>query len=443
MENQTENNQVTPGPPGFAPIDYVKITILGFGLSGLWASIHTVVLQLRLLDFVPESQKNSYLGWLTFAGLVLAMLVQPIVGNMSDRSGFSWGRRRPYILVGSLALLLLLPGIGLWANYAAVFVCYCLMQVFSNTAQGPYQGFIPDLVPTDKRGLASGVKSLMEMVGGVSLARLAAYFMDQYTPGEAGYWLWLTLGTLGAVFLITAMVTLITVREQPGTSGPIVNSQTNGRRSGIIGSIVASLVELSKSFQIDFKQHRSFVWFLVSRGLLGIPGVVLQTFALYYLTDVTGVENPASAATNLLIVVGAALIAVVYFAGRLSDRTGRKPIMITSGVVGAAGIVLLYLSDSFTQVLLSGAVIGLASGALLSTSWAMATDLAAEGEEAKYLGLTNLAMAAGSALARLIGPVIDFFNTVGTNMGYSVMLLACILCFIMGSLLVLKVKEVR
>ncbi|HEY32625.1 MAG TPA: SLC45 family MFS transporter [Dehalococcoidia bacterium] len=444
MENHTGNNNAVPASPGFAPIDYVKVTILGFGLSALWASLHTVVLQLRLLDFVPESQKNSYLGYLTFAGLVLAMVVQPIVGAISDRSRFSWGRRRPFILVGSLALLLFLPGIGLWESYAAVFVCYCLMQVSSNTAQGPYQGFIPDLVPTEKRGLASGVKSLLEMVGGVSLARLAAYFMDQYTPGEGGYWLWLTLGTLGTVFLITALVTLITVREQPGTGRRVVVSPTarEGAKSG--GSLATLLVNLLKRFLTYVKQHRSFIWFLVSRGLLGIPGVILQTFALYYLTDVTGVENPASAATNLLIVVGAALIAVVYFAGRLSDRIGRKPIIITAGLVGAAGIVLLYLSDSYTQVLISGAFIGLASGACLSTSWAMATDLAVEGEEAKYLGLTNLAMAAGSALARLIGPVIDFFNNnVEPNMGYSVMLLACLLCFIVGSLLVLKVREVR
>ena len=52
-------------------------------------------------------------------------------------------------------------------------------------------------------------------------------------------------------------------------------------------------------------------------------------------------------------------------------------------------------------------------------------------------------MAAGSALARLIGPLIDFFNTLETNLGYSVMLLACFLCFIVGSLMVLKVRGVR
>jgi Na+/melibiose symporter-like transporter len=251
--------------------------------------------------------------------------------------------------------------------------------------------------------------------------------MDQYSPGEETYWLWLTLGTLGIVFLVTSLVTLLTVREQPGT----------GRRA------ISPLTDILKSFQIDFKQHRGFIWFLASRGLLGMPGVILQTFALYYLTDVTGVENPAGAAANLLIVVGAALIAVVYFAGRLSDRLGRKPIMLFSGLIGAVGVMLLYLSDSYVQVLLAGALIGLASGAFLSTSWAMATDLAAEGEEAKYLGLTNLATAAGSALARLIGPLIDYFNTVGTNLGYSVMLLACFLCFILGSLLVFKVSGVR
>ena len=127
-------------------------------------------------------------------------------------------------------------------------------------------------------------------------------------------------------------------------------------------------------------------------------------------------------------------------AGSLSDRIGRRPILLSSGLIGVVGIVLLYFSRDYAQILLSGAFIGLASGAFLSTSWALATDLAPEGEEAKYLGLTNLAMAAGSALARLIGPVIDFFNTVSTNLGYSVMLLVCFICLIAGSVLLMRIK---
>ena len=85
----------------------------------------------------------------------------------------------------------------------------------------------------------------------------------------------------------------------------------------------------------------------------------------------------------------------------------------------------LLFSRSYLQLMFAGALIGMANGALLSGSWALATDLAVNGEEAKYLGLTNLAVAGGSALARLIGPVIDLFNGIRQGLGYQVMLLFC------------------
>jgi len=430
MESQKEQpSNSNAALRAFPPINYVKITLLGFALTALWSSLNTIVLPIRLLDFVPESLKNSYLGYMTFAGLVVAMLVQPIVGASSDRSGFRWGRRRPYILVGAVLALLLLPGIGLWSSYVLVFVFYCLLQVATNTAQGPYQGFIPDLVPVARRGRAAGVKSLLELLGGISLARLAAYFMDRYSPGDEAYWLWLTLGALGIVLLVTTLVTLIAVREKPGELNPV--------------SRAPLLPELVKSFRIDIKQEPDFIWFLVSRGMMAVPGVILQTFALYYLADVVGVDSPAASAANLLIAVGAGLVAAVYFAGHLSDRIGRKPVVIASGLLGAVGVVFLFFSRDTASVLASGAVIGLANGALLSAAWAMATDLAPKDAGARYLGLTNLSLAAGSALARLIGPVIDFFNNRSENLGYTVMLLVCFVCFIAGSVLMLKVRRVR
>jgi Na+/melibiose symporter-like transporter len=427
MVNPESNSVIEISAKRFAPVDYVKITILGFGLTALWSSLHGIILPIRLLDLAPETLKNTYLGYMTFSGLVLAMIVQPIVGTISDRSGFGWGRRRPFILIGISLALLFLPGMGLWASYAALFAVYCLLQIFCNTAQGPYQGLIPDLVPDDRRGRASGVKSLLELLGGITFIRLIAYFMGHYSADAGHHWLWLALGLVGIVLLVTTLIILLTVKEQPGAGGahpPLLRS-------------------LFQSFRINVRQNRSFIWFLVSRGLMGIPGVILQTFAMYYLMDVIGIENPAAATADLLIVVGVSLVAVVYFAGRFSDRTGRKPILIGSGLLGALGIVALFFSSTYVQVMLSGALLGIANGAFLSTNWALATDLVAEGEEAKYLGLANLALAGGSAVARLIGPVIDFFNTLGPNLGYSVMLLACFTCFIVGSLLLLKIKEAR
>jgi MFS family permease len=79
----------------------------------------------------------------------------------------------------------------------------------------------------------------------------------------------------------------------------------------------------------------------------------------------------------------------------------------------------------------------------MSTQWALATDLVGRGEEARYLGLVNMSIAGAGVVARLVGPVIDFFNSVRPDLGYQVMLLVCFVFFIAGSLLLLKTKGRR
>ena len=414
------------GAKGFGRADYIKITIFGFALAALWSSLHTIVIQLRLLDFVAESQKNTYLGLLTGTGLILAMIVQPIAGAISDRSGFGWGRRRPYILLGTILTMLFLPGIGFCGSYLTLFITYCLLQVTSNTAQGPYQAFIPDLVPEGKRGLASGVKTLLEFVGGLVMVRLIAYLMDRYFTEQGGPWLGYTLAILGIVLLGTMLATILTVKERPGTGGPKLSL----------------LPALYRSFKIDVKANRDFVWFLVSRLLILMAFSALQKFALYFFMDVVGITSPAAVTADLLIVVGVCMLAAVYPAGRLSDKIGRKLIIVSSGLVSALGIMLLFFSPSYGPIMLCGVILGFSFGAFMSTNWALATDLVAKGEEARYLGLTNLATAGGSALTLFtIGPMIDFFNTYSPGLGYKVMFLVCFICLVIGSLLVLKIKR--
>lgn len=412
------------GEQGFRPVDYVKITIFGFALAALWSSLHTIILPLRLLDFVAEPQKNTYLGLLTFAGLVLAIAVQPVAGAVSDRSGFGWGRRRPYILIGTMATLLLVPGVGLAGSYIGLFLIYCLLQISSNAAQGPYQALIPDLVPERNRGLASGVKSLLEIAGGVALLYPVAFFMNRYSPGQGFFWLWLALAILAITMLGATTTTLLTVKERPGTAPKL-----------------PLLLTLRQSFKIDVRANRGFVWFLVSRLFVFMAFTTLQTFALYFLRDVVGVANPASATAEFSIVAVAGMLTVVYPAGRLSDRVGRRPIAIAAGLLGALSIALIFLfKDSYMLIILYGGLLGISFGAFISTNWALATDLVAKGEEARYLGLTNLATAGGAALARLIGPVIDFFNAYRPELGYSVMLLACFIYFLVGAALVVKAR---
>jgi len=408
----------------FRGIDYLKITVFGFAISALWGSLHSIILPLRLLDFVAASEKNTYLGLLTFAGLILAMLVQPIAGAISDRSRSGWGRRRPYILLGTILVLCLLPGIGLYNSFIVILAFYCLLQVSSNMAHAPYQAFIPDLVPGTKRGLASGVKSLVEILGGVALLYPVAIFMDRYSAGEGGFWLWAALTTLAFVLVVAMAITMLTVRERPGG-----------------GAQISLLSALSRSFKIDVRANRSFIWFLLSRLLFFIAFFAIQTFALYFLQDVTGVASPAEAAAKFSIVAVGGMLATAYPAGHFSDRTGRRPIVFGAGFTGALGVGLLFFfPTSYPVIMLAGGVLGISFGAFISTNWALATDLVARGEEARYLGLTNLATAGGGALGRLVGPIIDWVNAYRAGLGYSVMFIICFLCFLAGALLLMKIR---
>ncbi len=430
---------------GFGATDYLKITILVFATTALWQGMHTIILPLRVLDFVPEAEKNTYLGLLISAGLILAMIVQPIIGAISDRSGFSWGRRRPFILVGAILLLLLLPGIGLAGSYAVLFAIYCLMQLSSNTVQGPHQGFIPDLVPEGKRGRASGVKGLLEILGGVALIYPIAIFMDNYAAGQGSQWLWLSLIAPGILLLVFMVATVLMVRERPGIGGPRLSLwQTIYRIFQIIIKSPLNSLRFPTSRLLGFikfiKTHRNFLLFLASRLFFFLAMAIIQRFALYFLQDVIGVADPAEAVSRFLILAVVGMLAVVYPAGRLSDRIGRKPIAVSSALLGALGIIVIILFQNESSILIAAGILGIATGAFSSTNWALATDLVAKGKEARYLGLANMATAGAGALAGLFGPLITHYEAIREDLGYQVMLIACLVFFVIGALILLRMK---
>jgi Na+/melibiose symporter-like transporter len=410
----------------FRRLDYIKITIFGFALTALWQSLHTITLPVRLLDFVPEGQENTYLGLLTLSGLLLAMFVQPLAGAVSDRSKFRWGRRRPFVLAGGIVALLLIPGLGFAGSYATIFTVYCLLQVATNIAQGPYQAFIPEQVPVDKRGRASGIKGLLEITGGLLLVYLSSIFIDRYAAGGGSHLLWVVLGILMAVVLVTMAATVFLVSES---------------RVSISRSHAPLLETIYCTFRKDIWRNRSFIWFLLSRLLVFMAFTTIQQFGLYYFKDVLGVEDPAGATFRFSVVAVAGMLTVVWLAGYLSDRIGRRLFTVASGLLGALGIGIIALSQEYNTVLWAAGIIGVAMGIFNSSNWALATDFAPKGEEARYLGVANMATAGGAVLARVIGPGIDFFNSRTALSGYTFMLLMCLGYFLVGAALVIKIKR--
>jgi Na+/melibiose symporter-like transporter len=418
-------NNTSSGEKLFRPQDYFKITILGFALGALANAMHAIILPLRIEDFTEDGQKSTYLGLITFAGLIVAIFIQPFIGAISDRSRFRWGRRKPFILIGITTAIILMAGIGSIGGFAALFIIWCLMQASLNTAQGPFQALIPDLVPHNRRGLASGIKSLLEIAGGVALLRLIGNFMGNYVPGTGSYWLWISLGVLGAVLFITMLITLLWVHEKP-----LQND------SALPWSSI-----LYQTFRFNVKANPGFVLFLISRLLFLMALTSLQSFALYYFQDVVKIANPTQITADLIIAVGIAMLVVVYPAGRYSDKLGRRPILVCCGFLAAIGIAIIFFFHSYSLILFGGSLIGIAAGAFMSTNWALATDLVPKTEVARYLGLTNLATAGGAALARLIGPPIDFLNGYATGLGYSFLMGTCFIYFIISSVLIWRIKR--
>ena len=418
------NDSEYTGARGFGRADYFKIGVLGFAISALWNSIHGLILPLRVLDFATGPDKFLWIAVLTLSGYILAMVIQPIAGVISDRSGFGWGRRRPFVLIGALLAIIFIFGMGFAGSLAAILIFYCLLQVGSNVAQGPWQGLIPDLVPEEKRGRASGVKNLLELVGGFALIKLIGDLMSERYAGDDGSRLWLALGVLAIVMLAAMIITMLTVRERPGQGG----------------FKLPPLSTMLQSFRIDTKAQPGFILFLVSRFLFLTPLLVFRNYGLFFFQDVADVPDPGATMANLILVIGVCMLAVVYPAGRLSDRIGRRPIAVASGIIGALAIVSLFFLQYYALIILGSCLLGISYGGFLSANWALATDLAGNGEEARHLGLVNLATAGSGALVALLGLVIYLLEVDIPGLGYKVMLLTCFFLFIISTLLLLKIK---
>src|SRR5260370_28176792 len=115
----------------------------------------------------------------------MAIVWQPVVGAISDRTATPWGRRRPFIVAGTVGDRLFLTGIALAGNYWWVVVFYFLLQLASNTAQAPYQGLLPDVVPKPQRGQASGYYGVANLVGIASGTVGAGILLANFGPVAA------------------------------------------------------------------------------------------------------------------------------------------------------------------------------------------------------------------------------------------------------------------
>ncbi|MEM5774747.1 MAG: MFS transporter [Anaerolineaceae bacterium] len=371
------------------------------GISFMWNSLHPIVLPAILLHLVPENQKNTWLGLLTFAGLIIAMLVQPLSGALSDRWASRWGRRRPFIMFGTLFDLLFLAFLGWSGGVLWVAIGYIGLQFTSNIAHGPMQGLLPDRVPSRQIGTASGFKNLIDMGGLIVSSLLAGRLLDGQTRHPV-----LIIAVIAAVLLGSMLVTVLGVKEEPVPRG-----QADSRHAAALFASFAG---------ISIKSHSSF-WRLMGSRLAFLIGVYgIQTFLQYYLRDVFQAPNPAKLTGDLMAVIAISLVALSVTGGWLCDRFGSKRVLYLAGGLGILGSLLLLTAHTTAALTAYGSILGAGIGLFVTANWALATRLAPAAEAGKFLGLTNLATAGAGAISKLEGPLIDLVNNAnpGAYLGY-------------------------
>jgi len=149
--------------------DYIRYNLYWFALTTRGQTISPIIVPLLVQQFVGEAAKGSYLGTIRLWALMVALLIQALMGMLSDRCTHPWGRRRPFILLGTSGEVIAFILIGLAAGLQGLEGFWVLLGLYifsmfsSNVAHAATQGLIPDLVPEPLRGRFSGVKAFLEL----------------------------------------------------------------------------------------------------------------------------------------------------------------------------------------------------------------------------------------------------------------------------------------
>jgi len=428
-------------------LDFIVLSLYWVAIGYLWNSLTALILPDIIIHFVGQAHEGVAASFLKSIGTVMAIVWQPIVGGISDRTVTQWGRRRPFIAAGTVGDLLFLAGIALAGNYWWLVLFYFLLQLASNTAQAPYQGLLPDVVPPPQRGDASGYYGVANLVG-IASGTVGAGLLLQLGREAA-------IASIGVVLLTTMLATVVLV---PDRAAPVERQFRNVREM------------LVATFGVPLR-HRAFLWLMASRLLIFMGFGGLQNFAFFYFDNVffhhNGKATALAASTLLGLSIGVAAL-VTWPASRLSQRTGRRPLIFAAGLFGAAGTLVLVFShyqwvpdslvaplarflkvpDLAAQATLTGLVIGVGLGIFFSVDWAFIQDIIPANQGGLYMGFSNIATAGAGIIAVFIGgPLLDAFNAgpriLGLPGGFPVVFALFVVWFVIGSLSILKVPERR
>ena len=483
----------------------LAISIFWLALNFHWAALGIIILPSQVFKIVGDAQKGAALAFVLVPGAFVSLFANPLFGLLSDRTRGRlavWGRRRPYILLGTLVNVGGLIWMASSRDIVSLAIAYIIVQFSNNAATAPFHALLPDIVPEEQRGLTSGVMGLLSIAGSIGGVILGGLFIDASRPLPAyEQGLWLAYGIIIAVVVALMLVTIFSINERKTASAQMMEQEaiaTNAlptiveeerpvRRSWLSPSVVRNIVGTvivagivwglmalwnlfaGASMQIsgdveqvvlevvvtvgilrlfDFNPRRDpdFAWVLVTRLVMMLGIYTVQDFLQFYMRDAVKVSNPEQQTTNFIIILSLTSLFSALGAGWLSDRLGRKRTVYVAGCFMALVGLIFIITQSLPIVLAAGAIFGIGYGAYVSVDWALVADvLPSHSNYARDMGVWNISLSLPQVIAPVIGgPLIDSFTRSGHPiLGFQLLFAMAIAYCLIGTVTVRFIRGVK
>jgi MFS family permease len=393
------------------------VTLLFLANLGLWLAIYAPI-QVLLPEQAQEldkANKTLILSVVMGVGALVALVANPLIGMLSDRTTSRWGRRHPWTVLGSVVGGLGLVVLAGAPDILVMTVGWCIVQAGLNGMLAALTSALPDRVPVGQRAQVGGFIGISQMLG-TALGTLIVTVLVTKVAG--GYVACAVLVVLGAVaFALWTPDARLSVEHRPA------------------GSLVAGLGRL----WISPKAFPDFAWGWATHFLINLGNALGTLYLLYFLSDAAHYPDPATGLLILLALYGVALVIGAIVCGITSDRSGnRRHYVVASSGLMALAAVLLVIWPTWTAALVAAPLLGVGFGIYWAVALAILTQvLPAAQDRAKDLGVINVA----NSLPQVVGPAVAGVVLASTH-SYPLLFALSAVATLGGAVTVLRIRSV-
>ncbi|NOW45330.1 MFS family permease [Novosphingobium sp. SG751A] len=379
----------------------------------------TITIAMRIGQIAPPDQKSAYLATIMSVGALFAMVAAPIWGAISDHTTARIGRRKFWIVAGSLFLLTGLITMALSDSIWLFGLGWIICQTGSNAAQAAISAILPDHVPLEQRGRMSSFLGLTTV-----FALVSGTFITQFTHQNSMAMFivpWLP-------YLVAVLLVLRFLPDAPSHS-------TDG----------ISLATVFSAFRANPFRDRDFGLAFSCRFLLTTGNSFAQTYQVFLLMDVIGLATHQVPGAMFTITSSVAIIGAILtpLAGVLVDKTGRmKPLVFGAGLLATVGLLAISQTTSLTPFIAAMIVLGAGKSVIYALTTALgASVLPDRASAAKDMGIIQIASSLPQSLAPAIAPL--FLAIGGGHSNYEAVFIAAALFAAGGTLAILPIRHVK